>query len=98
MPNLGALFLYPLIRVFLDPAVSCTENSCGNIVHQQLLVDHIHNCWDDLLDIFLPVYQSHNIVYIALESVVWESPGNIIKGVYTCAELEKLLQILYPDR
>lgn len=70
MSNLGAFFLYPLIRVFLDPAISRSENSCRDIVHQQLLVDHIHNCWYDLLDVFLPVYQSHNIVYIDLESVI----------------------------
>jgi len=54
--NLRAFFLYPFIRIFFVPAVPCTENSCRDIVHQQLLVDHIHDCRDDLLDVFLPIY------------------------------------------
>lgn len=71
MTDLGTFFLDPLIRVLLDPAVSCAENSCGNIMQQQLLVDHVHNCWDYLLDVFLSFYQSHHIVCSDLLLMVW---------------------------
>lgn len=98
MVDLGIFFFDPPVWVFLIPAVSRAEDSCCDVVFQQLFVYHVDNGRDDGFDIFLSINQGDHVIWHT--SMLDERSSSHADGyesgpgLLTCSELQELLEVL----